>query len=75
MQDRAKIKREYHACHVGYESSLNALIATGLSASAADDYLFAIDEDRRAGEREGDERIAKATAVFESARNAITGQS
>jgi len=57
--NRAKIKRDYHACHVGYEDSLDALVATGLSEGAADDYLFLKDADREAGEREGDERIAK----------------
>jgi hypothetical protein len=75
MTDRTKIKRDYWACRVGYETSLDALIATGLTASAADDYLFAKDADRETGEREGDERIANATAVFESARAAIAGRS
>jgi hypothetical protein len=71
MNFRQGVKRDYWACRVGYESSLSDLVKTGLSEGAADDYLFAKDAVREAGEREGDDRIAKATAVLESARAAL----
>lgn len=37
---REQIRHEYHACRVGYDASLDALINTGMTEAEADRFLF-----------------------------------
>lgn len=57
---RAGVKRSYHNLTYGYETCLADLEKSGMTASEADDYLFAKDDVLEAATREGDSKIFDA---------------